>query len=323
MALEHGFGAINPGLDERDFVVDTAVLEELASASVLPDSYRVPTRPPLTDQRLTPECVSYSSAYEQNEQDQREHGRFFDFDEHRFHGLIGGTTAGANTRNALERMLNFGYPEQDRTASPEKHQIAAYYQVPLNALGLKQAIYAFGGVLMVGLWFDSWVHPLGDEAVLPSPSGTSNGHQWWAIGWDSYGLIGQNSWGSQWGDRGLFRIPWSFLEHMWSAWKTVDEKTLTRVFRRARIRRIDVKIRSRGVLGDDGHLKGTWVATTEKRGIVKRGGGVIAEPWDKAFKLHGFRRGVRHGVGHRPRIWGVIEIASERWCVPAPQLRLV
>jgi hypothetical protein len=324
---EFGFGAIQSPPDERDLVVSSATLERLAGATTLPATYRVPGRPPLLNQGSTPQCVAFSAAYEQNYQDHAEWDRFFNFNHASFFYSIGGSERGAVMRYALERMLNYGYPEADSSPDPGKHQIDGYFQVPLEIASIKRAIMAFGGVLVIGPWWESWTHPIGDNAMLPSPSGVSNGHAWWAVGWDAYGIIGQNSWGVAWGDNGLFRMSWWFVVNsMWEVWKTADEKTLVQIARGV-IKEVGTWIRRpKMVLGDDApalSANSIW-GQARKAGIRRqRDGKIVAEPWDKPFKLKGFKLGARHGIAYRPHRWAILGIAGRDVAIPAPLIRLV
>jgi len=322
---QYGHGALRSPDDERDYVLTSELLERVAGASPLPASYRVPSRPPITDQGFSPMCVAYSAAYEQNEQDEREHGRFYDFDEARFFYSIGGNANGAYMRAALDRMRIYGYPEQDSTPSADKHRIAAYYAVPLNMTDVRRAIYHFGGVLMIGQWYDSWTHPQGTRAILPNAGGSMAGHAWWACGWTDDGyIIGQQTWGRYWGNGGLFLMSWGQLSsHMWEAWKTLDEKTVSTIAK-ARIESQQVQIRTTEVLGADGHLKGTIFAKTSPAGIRRiRDGKIIDSPWNKPFPFKGFRDGAKHGIEPYPRKWAVIEVNGINRCVAKPLVKLV
>jgi hypothetical protein len=95
------------------------------------------------DQHATPTCVAYSSSAMKAWQDKRDQERFFDFDEPTFFGEIGGTSAGAHVRAAMERMRRFGYPVAG-SGDAGNHRIAAYYAVPRDLATIKAAILADG-----------------------------------------------------------------------------------------------------------------------------------------------------------------------------------
>jgi hypothetical protein len=325
--MAHGTGAIQSPPDERDIIITSKQLERLAGASVIPASYILPSRPPITDQGVSPFCVAYSCAYEQNEQDQREHGRFFDFNEPAFFWSIGGTINGAVMRNGLDRMLAYGYPEQDATPNPDRHKIDGYFRVAFQDTDdIKRSIIEFGGVLVIMQWFSSWENPIGTDAVLPAPSGSVSGHAVWIIGWDDSGrAIGQQTWGQAWGDNGRFRMPWSYIkQYAWEVWKTADDLTLRKVAK-ARIRDTGIRIRTGHVLREDYQLnnRSLWGATTSA-GIRRHSDRkIVATPWYKAFKFKGFHHGARHGLGAHPRGWAELSINGESRYVARPFVRLV
>lgn len=318
------FGAIQSPPDPNDLVVPERPLARLAGATTWPPSYLVHNRPPMRDQGWTPQCVAYSSAYEKAQQDYLEFDRWFDFDEAAFFYSIGGNDNGAVMRYALDRMARYGYPEADATPSPGKHQIAGYFRIEQAKAAIKAGIVATAGLLVVGPWWDSWSSPYGSEATLPPPSGPVNGHAWWAAGYDEVGVIGQNSWGSAWGNNGRFRIDWYYVvNYMWEIWKTADERTLSTVAK-ARIPNTDVNIRTEGVLGDHGTLDGTRWGYTRANGIHRaRDNKIVVEPYNKALVFGGFRHGARHGHGNYPESWARLKVGREWRCVARPFIRLV
>jgi hypothetical protein len=224
---EHGTGARRSPDDPRDFPLEKFLASagvQPAAAIDFPATYLLPNRPPHRNQLDSPQCVAYSSGYDQSHLDRTELGRFFDPWESRFFGQINGGPNGAFMRDALQRRLEYGYPVQN-TGHRGRHRIGAYYRVPL---GLEQVRLGLvtkpvnGGILVLGPWYHSWFHPLA-SGKLPAPDYEVGGHAWWLTGWDdARGLRGQNSWGTGWGAGGDFYLPYSFLSRMWEVWRTVD-----------------------------------------------------------------------------------------------------
>lgn len=322
---EHGFGGIQSHPDASDLVVSTETLARLAGAVTLPNAYLVDPRPPIRDQGFTPQCVAYSSAYEKAQQDRKDIGRWVDFNEGAFFAQIGGTSTGAAMRTALDRMLDFGYPEADSTPSTAKHRIAGYYRVDQTRDAIKRAIASNDGALAVGPWWESWSSPFGDRSTLPPPSGAVNGHAWWLVGWDAYDrFIGQNSWGTAWGDQGLFRIPvYYVVNYMWEIWKTADIETMSRIAR-VRINATGVTIRNKRVLGDNGTLDASHWGSTQPAGIRRRSdGAIVSTPWDREFRYKGHVDGARHGIAPYPRSWTAMFINGYERYVARPLTRLV
>lgn len=322
--MAFGKGALPSPPDEDDWQY-VGLAGANASASL--PTFRLGNRPPVTNQGDTPECVAYSSGVEQNWQDHVEWDRFFDWNEHLFFQRIGGTAAGAFMRAALDQRKAVGFPEADMTPSSAEHKIAGYAQVTKSVTTIKNAIVNTGGVLMIGPWYDNWTDGLNAKAVLPSPSGGSAGHAWWAIGWDEYGVICQNSWGTLWGDNGLFRMPWWIvLDRVWEVWSTLDEQTVE-TQAKAVIRELRTYLRKpKLVIGEDpGKLRGEslW-GQTRRAGIFRFATrSIVASPWDQPFKYRGKRHGARHSSGPRGETWALLGIAGTEVAVPITQVRIV
>jgi hypothetical protein len=223
---ERGLGAEKSPDDPKDYkVADLFAKEGIAAAAIdFPDYYVIPNRPPIRNQGTSPMCVAYSSGYDQSHMDRPEIGKYFDPWETKFFAQIGGTSAGAFMRNALDRRKNYGYPVEN-VGNRSAHRISAYYRVPLTLPDIQTALTLKplnGGVLMLGPWYHSWFHTF-TSGKLPYPDYYVGGHAWWVIGWnDNYGLIGQNSWGIDYGKGGLFYMPYSYIPRMWEVWRTVD-----------------------------------------------------------------------------------------------------
>lgn len=222
---EHGLGAHPSPEDPRDFPL-AQLLAATGPVAAYPTSFLEPNTPPVTNQGTSPQCVAYSSAYDQNHMDRVEDGRFVNFNEPRFFTLIGGSSAGAYMRTALDRRLHYGYPVTGLPdASQATHKLKAYYRVPLDAPSVKAALLASpgnGGVLFIGPWYHSWFHPL-TSGKLPPPDYVVGGHAIWARGWnDSLGVRLHNSWGPLWGLSGDCFLPYAYLDRVWEIWRTID-----------------------------------------------------------------------------------------------------
>ena len=221
-AAVHGLGAIPDDPDERDFPIDALyAADDLVPTPLdaLPASYVCPGMPPVLDQGDSPMCVAYSSSAIKARQDRLDQLRFFDFDEPRFFREIGGTSAGAQVRWAMERMRTTGYPVV-RTGDPAHHRIAAYYAVPAEFGAMHQAIVDLGPIVVSTPWYRSWFHPV--AGVLPEPDVEVGGHAIAAYGWDARGLLLRNSWGSGWGMSGDCILPAVYIARTRGAWKSAD-----------------------------------------------------------------------------------------------------
>lgn len=319
-----GTGAIQSLPDERDWFLAGSTAQRLATGAAELAAFRLGERPPITNQLDTPHCVPHACGYEQNWQDQQEHGRFYNFNKPLFFQRIGGTPNGASVRVALDQMRSVGYPEADSTPDSAKHKITGYALVEKSVQAIKAAIVARGGVVVVGPWYENWTVRSGALQVLPRPSGGGSGHAWWAIGWDEYGLLGQNSWGTLWGDGGLFRMPWAYVVgYMWEVWTTLDEQTLTQIATATIKERGTYLHRPARVIGDDAPKLDYARAWGQARnaGIYRFStDSIVAKPWDKPFRYRGRRNGARHSEGPRGETWVLLGIAGTEVAVPAPQV---
>jgi hypothetical protein len=220
-----GKGAIEDPKDPRDF----QIADELAAldlAGSFPSTYRIPNRPPKTNQGATSQCVTYARAQVKAWEDHRDLLKWFDFDQALQFRLIGGIEGvGSSPKNELERERIAGYPEQGG-ANAYLHKITAYYSVNyLDAVELKAAIMAFGPVVVLLRWPASWEH-LKANGQVPYPSGVENGHLIALIGWtDGLGFLADQTWGTQWGPiGGDCYIPATYIASKGrAAYKSVDK----------------------------------------------------------------------------------------------------
>jgi C1A family cysteine protease len=227
---EHGLGAERdpehehgPKQKDTDLSIEEPEEGEPLAGVTYSAMLNIHNVPPVTDQDGTPQCVAYAGAYDQNQHDRPETGRFWNFNEPLFFKEIGGTSAGAYLSKALIRRRDYGYPEQDSTPNRGLHRIAGFTQIALTVTAVKAALSLDHGVLFIGDWFHSWYHPL-STGKLPAPDYKVGGHNWWAFGWnDAYGIRAQNTWGTDYGVNGRFFLPYAFLSRMYSAYRTTDK----------------------------------------------------------------------------------------------------
>lgn len=238
--MDHGivippFGYIPSPEDTRDYKVDALyglVGKPKPVAAALPSWFVVKYLNPVSNQGNTPMCVAYSLAGVKQWQDRADQTptRWWDFSEPVFFKAIGGGPNGAVLRNGLNYLRKTGYPLviNQPVAPPNTGMIGGYYSVPASRYDLCAAISTFGPLVCGFDWPDSWSHPaipkIGSP-VAPRPSGQVNGHAIEAIGWNTVGLLLQNTWGI-WpapGKHGRIVIPWAYVaSNMREAWKLKD-----------------------------------------------------------------------------------------------------
>lgn len=220
-----GLGALPDPPDARDYPVSALYLAEGLTPTpeaALPASYVVARMGPVLDQGASPQCVAFSSSAMKTWQDKRDQEQTFDFDEGLFFRQIGGTDAGAYTRDAFLRMKDYGYPPIGNAAAANVHRIAAFYSVPWNMAELKAAIYDLGPIVIATAWYRSWFRP-SSAGVLPAADVSVGGHAIVAYGWDAKGLRLRNSWGADWGVSGDCWMQPYQLASLHGAYKAVDQ----------------------------------------------------------------------------------------------------
>jgi hypothetical protein len=203
---------------------DTPEGEILATVgSTLPSLYTSPYLPPVLDQGSTPQCVAYSSSYDQNQEDRPEGGRFFNFNKALFFKQIGGTSNGASMTAALSRRQQYGYPTVSTVGDAPSHRIASSLMLARTVTAMKSAITSkHKGILRIGPWFHSWFHPL-LSGKLPAPDYLVGWHATFVPGF--YDLLGgyiENSWGTDYGRGGFVYMPYTYMVAAGSMWVTTD-----------------------------------------------------------------------------------------------------
>ncbi len=214
---------------------ELGAVDEPLTGVTYASTFYIGSVPAVTDQGTTPQCVAFSNAYDQNQQDRPELGRFNQLNQASFFKLIGGTSNGAYMTAGLDRRKAYGYPEkvnvpasggypaQDGALDTGTHRIAGYTQIALTPTAIKAALQLGHGVLLIGDWFHSWFHPLA-SGKLPAPDYKVGGHAIWCRGWnDSYGFRLRNSWGTDYGVAGDVFLPYAFLARFYAAYRTTDK----------------------------------------------------------------------------------------------------
>lgn len=218
-----GLGALRSPLDTRDYPVAAAYAAAGITppvAAAIPLEYAVPPpMPAVLNQGNTPQCLAYSTSFIKAYQDRRDQGKFFNFDEPVFFRQINGTIYGAYARDALDSLVDVGYPIVS-IGEAYKHKIKSYYGVPVAKENIQQAILTFGPVLFVMPWYNSWRYPV--NGILPTPDYVIGGHGIVGGGWKLLGPTLVNSWGDEWGNDGVCILPWKYLPRVWEVWKAVD-----------------------------------------------------------------------------------------------------
>lgn len=234
MAVEHGEtfpfvpGYIESPPDERDYQIDDLYAQagvEKPAVDALATALNVAYMPLVLNQGLTPMCVAYSASAMKDSQDYDDAAvrRHWNFDEPTFFRQIGGTSQGAVLRNALNRLVAYGYPVVANASPASAHRVTSYWAVPKTKYDVMAALSAFRTPLYCGsTWYHSWCS-YGFE-TFPAADYGVGGHAWIVVGYNAAGVIVQNSWGTGWGHGdGRATMPWSmFLSRVREIWKVQD-----------------------------------------------------------------------------------------------------
>ncbi len=200
-------GAVPSPADTRDILLSS--VQVALPLRQLPKNYLVPYLLRISDQGAKPHCVGYSAATIKEEKEMREQ-RKIDFDGDWIYKeckkIDNYSGLGTYLRVGMKILKTKGAkPLNELETEAIKYKIGGYARVDdLSFDGLKSAIYQ-NGVIQLGFhgsnpgWKTSYIRP-------PHNGEKIWGHAISAIGFNEKYVIGQNSWGEDWGDKGLFYI---------------------------------------------------------------------------------------------------------------------
>jgi hypothetical protein len=221
--------------DDRDHPL-SAHLPVALAAIPLPSYYYARPYPAVLDQSTTPDCVGYSGASYRASEESRDEHRTLIFDGADLYALakqVDGspTQDGTYIRAAARQLVAIGGLVKQSSVASEvgaRRKIASYAR--LNSIDdILQSIRSTGGAWLGSSWYNSWFKPL--NGVLPAPDSVAGGHAYRAIGWKRYSAGNPqatmirciNSWGTGWGQNGLFWLPASYVDFTdTDAWSTID-----------------------------------------------------------------------------------------------------
>ena len=207
--------------DERDVLTSEIYPLPIRIALDMPSPFDLT----ILNQLQEPACVGFSSAAIKQEKELRERiSKVFDGSWiykkcKEIDGLP--NMAGTFLRIAMKVLQKQGAKPKDGLESEAiKYRIGGYAKVDdVSFEGLKKAIYV-NGILIAGFtgsnqgWQTAYIRP-------PKVGETLWGHAIALIGYNKDYIIGQNSWGDTWGDKGLFYIPKDYLP--FEAWAILTD----------------------------------------------------------------------------------------------------
>ena len=130
---------------------------------------------------------------------------------------------GMTLKEALKYIKKVGYiTKQDykdikKGESPELEQINMYGMLK-SVVAMKRSLLANGPFILALPVYDS------SRSDFWNGSNFEGGHAVACVGYDEYGLIIRNSWGSSWGNGGYCTLPYEQVNKMYEAWALIKYK---------------------------------------------------------------------------------------------------
>lgn len=220
----------------------------LVGKEALPQmKYKIIDKFPVKNQFNRGSCTSQAQAHHKERQESRKSSARFVMAWTKF--LEGNQEYGAYTRNSFKAVKKFGtclerlYQEPSPSMSwenyidhkriPEKcnsdakqHKSKSYWRVDKNLNAVKNALYKKKNSIVCSMnWFKEF-NEVGKDGILPTQyTKSQGGHAVDLIGFDDFleHLIFKNSWGSSWGNKGYFYMPYKiFPKVVWDCWCSLD-----------------------------------------------------------------------------------------------------
>ena len=226
------YGALKSKIDIRDYSINNKVS--------LPDEFYLSNLPEVKNQYDIGACVAFvaSEIAEYFERKQSKNKNKLSA------GYIYGTRysykgKGMYPRDAIKTLKNIGTCKQSKfiynrevpeiiekvqksnvTYTDTQHyRITSYFKCK-TLEDIKTAIYSLGPVMLTVNWYDNNYFSKDDSYVMYPGKGKGSGHAILIYGWNKEGLLFQNSWGNDWGNKG--RAILSYTYPIKEAWGVTD-----------------------------------------------------------------------------------------------------
>lgn len=223
---DRGTGLLESPNDFRDIPL-SAVSREVIDT---PAEYSIPYKLTMKNQGTTSECVAYTCSSIM-EYLQRKEGNVIEFDPHWIYQKckqIDGIpdVKGTYFRAGLKVLKEYGAkPLNGKEEDAQKYRIGGYVRVDCTFSDIKRAIYEHGTIMM---GFKGTNEGWGTAMIRAPRLGEKEwGHATTGISYKVTMIDGHNSWGEEWGDKGLFHFTdaykpfecWAILSVLPSNWK--------------------------------------------------------------------------------------------------------
>lgn len=241
-------GALKSPLDERDFKVMDLI--GCACAGPIPDEYQPPIAAPIFNQGESSECVACSISTVRFIQEAKQSGNTDAFSPSFIYGNRSDTDhegEGMFPREALKHLQKDGtcfykdfpgFYSADEAESKLKtalegllplahpYRITSYYAVS-DEIEIKNTVQHLGAVSAMFPVFKCLYDTKKDGIVKYNGDDSQKNygfHQMTIIGWTSDSWIIQNSWGEDWGKKGICYLPLNYpIEEAWAITDDVHE----------------------------------------------------------------------------------------------------
>ena len=231
-------GCLPSPADARDYRV------KVAGAVEFPKSFEVQQMPPVKNQKQVNSCVAHALSSIMEYHDARI-GSMKTLSTNFIYGIqnkyCGHSGQGMYLRDACKIGLDLGTPWEcycpGNNEVPKAHEIAeityadadkmenaSYFRIASYARcrdekSLKSALMNYGPVLCSVNWRDTFKID-SDGVLYGEDTGDDGYHALVLYGWNEKGWLIQNSWGSNWGKKGRFILPYTYK--FAEAWSIID-----------------------------------------------------------------------------------------------------
>lgn len=230
-------------LDYRDYKIKpSAAISEFS----IPVSYFIRSMPKVKNQLSVSSCVAHAMSTIMEYYDSLD-GKTRDLSTNFIYGIqksyCGHSGSGMYLRDACKISADLGTPTEDlcpgntevpkcwsiaeeAKANEETMKVANCFRISSYARcndekAIKLALMNNGPVLCSIKWYDTFKIDKGG-VLTGKCTGNGGGHALVIYGWNSTGWMIQNSWGSSWGEKGKFILPYSYK--LSEAWSLIDSE---------------------------------------------------------------------------------------------------
>lgn len=116
------------------------------------------------------------------------------------------------------------FADKDKMDDAYKHKLKGYFKIR-STKELKYTLMKYGPVIASVKWYDNYVFNNVTKFIVSDKKGGYGRHAIVIYGWDDSGWYCQNSWGSNWGNNGLFKL--HFEDGPDESFGLVDDESLS------------------------------------------------------------------------------------------------